>query len=78
MPTPFLEGGELLLTTGLALTPDMAEGYVRRPHVAGTVSEVELHPVGEVDAVERSERLRRVEAEQLGHPLRRRLPIRPE
>jgi purine catabolism regulator len=36
-PTPFLEGGELLLTTGLALTPDMAEGYVRRLARAGVV-----------------------------------------
>ena len=36
-PTPFLEGGELLLTTGLALTPDMAADYVRRLAGAGVV-----------------------------------------
>jgi PucR family transcriptional regulator, purine catabolism regulatory protein len=36
-PTPFLEGGELLLTTGLALRPDMAEVYVRRLAGAGVV-----------------------------------------
>jgi DNA-binding PucR family transcriptional regulator len=37
-PTPFLEGGELLLTTGLALRsgPDLA-GYVRRLADAGVV-----------------------------------------
>ncbi|WP_123748518.1 PucR family transcriptional regulator [Saccharothrix texasensis] len=32
-PTPFLEGGELLLTTGIALGP--ADGYVRRLVAAG-------------------------------------------
>ncbi|MGX5653373.1 PucR family transcriptional regulator [Geodermatophilus nigrescens] len=36
-PTPFLEGGELLLTTGLALIPDMAGEYVRRLAGAGVV-----------------------------------------
>jgi PucR family transcriptional regulator, purine catabolism regulatory protein len=34
-PTPFLEGGELLLTTGIALGP--AERYVRRLVAAGAV-----------------------------------------
>ncbi|MGP4024288.1 PucR family transcriptional regulator [Actinomadura sp. 3N407] len=29
-PTPFLEGGELLLTTGMRLTPASAAGYVSR------------------------------------------------
>ena len=29
-PTPFLEGGELLLTTGMRLTPANAAGYVSR------------------------------------------------
>ncbi|MDL4819365.1 PucR family transcriptional regulator [Actinomadura opuntiae] len=29
-PTPFLEGGELVLTTGMRLTPDGAAGYVDR------------------------------------------------
>ncbi|HEY8480901.1 MAG TPA: PucR family transcriptional regulator [Spirillospora sp.] len=29
-PTPFLEGGELLLTTGMRLTPSNAAGYVSR------------------------------------------------
>ncbi|SDC90951.1 purine catabolism regulatory protein [Geodermatophilus telluris] len=36
-PTPFLEGGELLLTTGLALTPGDAPAYVRRLAGAGVV-----------------------------------------
>ncbi|MEU4765263.1 PucR family transcriptional regulator [Actinosynnema sp. NPDC023794] len=34
-PTPFLEGGELLLTTGIALGPH--DGYVRRLVAAGAV-----------------------------------------
>src|SRR5687768_802913 len=34
-PTPFLEGGELLLTTGIALGPP--DGYVRRLVAAGVV-----------------------------------------
>src|SRR5262245_37081662 len=29
-PTPFLEGGELVLTTGMRLTPAGAAGYVSR------------------------------------------------
>ncbi|WP_409329330.1 PucR family transcriptional regulator [Trujillonella humicola] len=37
-PTPFLEGGELLLTTGLSLTPEDAPGYVRRLAGAGVVA----------------------------------------
>jgi purine catabolism regulator len=38
-PTPFLEGGELLLTTGLALGPEQAvEAYVRRLADAGVVA----------------------------------------
>jgi purine catabolism regulator len=37
-PTPFLEGGELLLTTGLALQPGpQLAGYVRRLADAGVV-----------------------------------------
>jgi purine catabolism regulator len=36
-PTPFLEGGELLLTTGLALTPEGTGEYVRRLAAAGVV-----------------------------------------
>ncbi|MGR7023176.1 PucR family transcriptional regulator ligand-binding domain-containing protein [Geodermatophilus sp. URMC 62] len=36
-PTPFLAGGELLLTTGLALAPEDAGGYVRRLAEAGVV-----------------------------------------
>jgi purine catabolism regulator len=37
-PTPFLEGGELLLTTGLALAPGQpVEAYVRRLADAGVV-----------------------------------------
>ncbi|MGY1747325.1 PucR family transcriptional regulator ligand-binding domain-containing protein [Blastococcus sp. SYSU D00695] len=36
-PTPFLEGGELLLTTGLALTPAGSADYVRRLAGAGVV-----------------------------------------
>ena len=34
-PTPFLEGGELLLTTGMRLTPANAAGYVSR-HETGS------------------------------------------
>lgn len=37
-PTPFLEGGELLLTTGLSLTPADAPDYVRRLAGAGVVA----------------------------------------
>ncbi|WP_448612360.1 PucR family transcriptional regulator ligand-binding domain-containing protein [Geodermatophilus sp. URMC 60] len=36
-PTPFLEGGELLLTTGLALAPETTGEYVRRLAAAGVV-----------------------------------------
>ncbi|RBY89216.1 PucR family transcriptional regulator [Blastococcus sp. TBT05-19] len=36
-PAPFLEGGELLLTTGLALAPEDTAGYVRRLAAAGVV-----------------------------------------
>jgi PucR family transcriptional regulator, purine catabolism regulatory protein len=36
-PTPFLEGGELLLTTGLALTAEGTGEYVRRLAAAGVV-----------------------------------------
>jgi purine catabolism regulator len=36
-PTPFLEGGELLLTTGLALSPEDTGEYVRRLAAAGVV-----------------------------------------
>ncbi|WP_205730254.1 PucR family transcriptional regulator [Blastococcus sp. TF02-8] len=36
-PAPFLEGGELLLTTGLALTPEDTAAYVRRLAAAGVV-----------------------------------------
>ena len=36
-PTPFLEGGELLLTTGLALTAEGTGQYVRRLAAAGVV-----------------------------------------
>jgi PucR family transcriptional regulator, purine catabolism regulatory protein len=36
-PTLFLEGGELLLTTGLALTPEGTGEYVRRLAAAGVV-----------------------------------------
>jgi purine catabolism regulator len=36
-PTPFLEGGELLLTTGLALAPEGTGEYVRRLAAAGVV-----------------------------------------
>ncbi|WP_211295542.1 PucR family transcriptional regulator ligand-binding domain-containing protein, partial [Blastococcus saxobsidens] len=36
-PTPFLEGGELLLTTGLALAPEGTAAYVRRLAEAGVV-----------------------------------------
>ncbi|MGY1916388.1 PucR family transcriptional regulator ligand-binding domain-containing protein [Blastococcus sp. SYSU DS0973] len=36
-PTPFLQGGELLLTTGLALTTEASGEYVRRLAAAGVV-----------------------------------------
>src|ERR671916_652977 len=36
-PTPFLAGGELLLTTGLALAPEGTGEYVRRLAAAGVV-----------------------------------------
>ncbi|MGY1701146.1 PucR family transcriptional regulator [Geodermatophilus sp. SYSU D00766] len=36
-PTPFLEGGELLLTTGLALRGEPVEAYVSRLAAAGVV-----------------------------------------
>ena len=36
-PTPFLEGGELLLTTGLGLAPGGSADYVRRLAAAGVV-----------------------------------------
>lgn len=37
-PAPFLQGGELLLTTGLGLEPGPVEDYVRRLAAAGVVA----------------------------------------
>ncbi|HJX44434.1 MAG TPA: PucR family transcriptional regulator ligand-binding domain-containing protein, partial [Geodermatophilus sp.] len=58
-PTPFLEGGELLLTTGLALRGEAAHAYVARLARAGVVGlglgtglGVDAVPADLVDAAE--------------------------